>query len=487
MKFSVALLGSEKAVARTHRILTRSGGSQASSLVPVALVVTGDQTVDHDLPVYRDWRSMLDNHTVDILYSFENEQEIKADLRRNLPLEIDLIEYHPGQILNASILNQQVFVKKSENRQQVLESFLEALPVAAVIFDRFGHVLFWNEACSKLTHSPVSRAVPRESKTSPFGSDAPMLGQLILETLDPKSLLTHFEGPDIEINPLHEGVQVLGYFSIYGSLQGYYQIIAQRIFSGDELIGSVQLIQDLTSWHLLQEQLKNQQEQLKTIISHLPFPLIHTDEQGRVLFANQAARQSALFARLKGKDTAEPKNFLLSFPELKREFTPHFLSDITSTPPEFTPHLSKTLNIHLSDQEWAVTCLALPVQGNSWNLIWILNNISSKEEQDRLNAAVAIAGAISHELSQPLTAIINSAQLLGNTGLDDRDRIKRHVQIITAEGERVLGLYQKLHNISRFKLTNYLDMQIFDLEESTDLNLTIPPSTRSEDNGHESD
>jgi signal transduction histidine kinase len=216
------------------------------------------------------------------------------------------------------------------------------------------------------------------------------------------------------------------------------------------------------------------QGRLEAIISHLPLPLVHSDIQGRLLYANRAALLSALHPRLSGKRIRmEGFNFLSCFPEIDREFRTHFLNDIGAALPELTPRLSKTMNVQIRDQQWAVTCLALPEKDDVWTLLWIMHSISSKEEQDRLNAALAMAGAISHELSQPLTAIINSAQILGNTAMDDGERIRRHVRIITSEGERVLALYQKLHNITKFKLTTYLDTQIFDLEKSADLDLTI--------------
>jgi PAS domain-containing protein len=481
--FSVVLIGVRKDVLRMYRTLVRSEGAQASALHPIALVVLDGRMDDEcPLPFYAKWRDMLREHTPDLVLLLEGALDLKLDLRRNLPPEIELCERLPGQILNASILNQQAFVRKTKTRQHFLESFIQALPVAAIIFDQAGHVMYWNSACSEFTGIAQAQVLGKIHVGLAFyAHERKLLGQLILESLNPEEVSKHYAGPDIEVESIPEGIRLLGHLTLRSDMDGYYQVIAQRIINGDQIIGSVQLVQDLTSWHVLQEQLKKQQEQLKAIISHLPFPLVHTNIQGRLLYANKAAQQSALHSRLRDKSfSAEDFNFFERFPEIEREFRPHFLSEISATPPELTPHQSKTLNVHIRDQEWAVTCLALPEQGKTWTLLWILHNISYKEEQDRLNAAVAMAGAISHELSQPLTAIINSAQLLGNTAVEDEERMKRHLRIITDQGERVLALYQKLHNISKFKLTNYLDMQIFDLERSADLDLTITNNKKQE-------
>jgi PAS domain-containing protein len=475
-KLSVALIGEHKSVMRMHRTLVRSDGAQAAALNPVAVVVPdAEERGGYPLPAYALWRDMLQNHRPDLVLFLDGPAELKLDIRRNLPPEVDLCERLPGQILNASILNQQAFVRKTRTRRLFLENFIQALPVAAILFDQAGHVMYWNKACAEFTGIPQDQVHGRTQVGRAFYThERPLLGQLILESLDTEAVGMHYQGPDCEIKSIPQGIQILGHLSLRGDLDGYYQIIAQRIVNGEQIIGSVQLIQDLSSWYILQEQLRKQQEQLKTIISHLPFPLIHTDIQGRLLYANKAVQQSTLHSRLnKEQRPIEGFNFIERFPEIEREFKPHFLSEIDATMPELTPHQSKTLNVHIRDQEWAVTCLALPEQGKTWTLLWILHNISYKEEQDRLNAAVAMAGAISHELSQPLTAIINSAQLLSNTAVSDEERMNRHLRIIALEGERVLALYQKLHNISKFKLTNYLDMQIFDLEKSADLDLTI--------------
>jgi PAS domain-containing protein len=474
-KHNVALIGGRKAVLRMHRTLEQSRGSQAAALNTVAFVLLdGPAPDEHPVPAYDDWREMFEAHRPGIVLLLDGSSRIKAEIRRNLPEDVELCESLPAQILNASILNQQAFVRKTRTRQHFLESFIQALPIAAILFDSRGQVLYWNQASAELTGMPQEQVLGRTDVGRSFYSvERPLLGQLILASLDLSEVAAHYPAAGIEIKAIPGGIQLMGHLRLRAEIEGYYHVVAQRIVNGERVIGSVQLIQDLSSWHVLQEQLQRQQEQLRTIIGHLPFPLVHTDIRGQVLYTNRAARQSAFHTRLSGPDRLQDLNFLERFPEIDRVFKPHFLSEISLTHPVLTPHQSKTLTIHLKDQEWAVTCLALPEQGKTWTLLWILHNISSKEEQDRLNAAVAMAGAISHELSQPLTAIINSAQLLGRTAPADEERLQRHLKIIAAEGERVLALYQKLHNISKFKLTNYLDMQIFDLEKSADPNLTI--------------
>ncbi|MFW5791581.1 MAG: histidine kinase dimerization/phospho-acceptor domain-containing protein [Desulfohalobiaceae bacterium] len=133
-----------------------------------------------------------------------------------------------------------------------------------------------------------------------------------------------------------------------------------------------------------------------------------------------------------------------------------------------------------NDVDWEVTYFLIPGRPGSWTVAWILYNLTGKEEKSRVNAALAVAGAISHELSQPLTAIVNSAQLLVDTPLDNLERLKRHKNIISRESSRVFDLHRKLQNISKYKLKDYLDTHIFDLDESSELSLTIPDTPDEE-------
>lgn len=481
-RFSVALIGRARICRRMGSVLTTSPSVLAASLSPAAMAYTDipspDQGLKTSIPVYPNWQELLARHPVDMVFLLDPDPTLRINIRAHLPDDIDIVGFKPSLVLNAFLLNHNIFLRKADTQKKFLERLVDSLPLAAVIFDQNGRVLIWNNACVKLTGVPTRQAVGKTNVGKAFYSlEQPLLGQLILKTLNPRDIQKSYDWPDIEIQPIPGGIQLLGFLAIKTNLQGHYQIIAQRIESGGKIIGSVELIQDLSSLHILQHQLQKQQEQLKVIISHLPFPLFQTDVHGTILFLNEAARQS--FEKRKAPSHPERKSggLFSMLPEIERTFRPHFLADLTSSMTTSGPSQTKTLNVPIDGQEWEVTCLALAEGGKAWTLMWTLQNVSTKGNEDKLNAALAMAGAISHELAQPLTAIISSAQLLATISLDNKDKARRHLDIIAREGERVLSLYQKLHSISRFQLTNYLDMQILDLSESSS---SISPSKKSE-------
>jgi PAS domain-containing protein len=295
-KHDVALIGDCKAVLRMHRTLEKSRGSQAAALNTVALVLLdGPAPVEHPIPAYDDWREMLKAHRPDIVLLLGGSARIKTEIRRNLPDDIELCEGLPSQLLNGSILNQQAFVRKTRTRQHFLESFIQALPIAAILFDSRGQVLYWNQSCAELTGLPQEQVLGRTDVGRSFYTvERPLLGQIILASLDPLDVAAHYPSAEIEIKAIPGGVQLLGNLKLRVEIDGYYHVMAQRIVSGERVIGSVQLIQDLSSWHVLQEQLQRQQEQLRTIIGHLPFPLVHTDIRGTSALHQQSGAPVSL-------------------------------------------------------------------------------------------------------------------------------------------------------------------------------------------------
>ncbi|MCB2189135.1 MAG: response regulator [Deltaproteobacteria bacterium] len=90
----------------------------------------------------------------------------------------------------------------------------------------------------------------------------------------------------------------------------------------------------------------------------------------------------------------------------------------------------------------------------------------SRQEQARLEAAMATAGATAHEINQPLTAILAAAQLLERHHLPSEQQ--KLTSLIAQESLRLGGIVHRLVNITEFKTRDYLrNTKILDLEAST--------------------
>lgn len=79
-----------------------------------------------------------------------------------------------------------------------------------------------------------------------------------------------------------------------------------------------------------------------------------------------------------------------------------------------------------------------------------------------------LAGTTAHELNQPLTSVINYAQLLARK-LDPEAPEHHYASVIVREGERMAEIVRKIGKITRYETKSYVGAQkILDLDAATD-------------------
>lgn len=207
------------------------------------------------------------------------------------------------------------------------------------------------------------------------------------------------------------------------------------------------------------------EDRIKPVLSHIPYPTLLTRADGKITFVNNSVYQLSLFEDINFM-SSKNKNLFELFPDLEQHYKARKESD-----QEF---VSKSISLSLEDEQWEFTFIQVPSSTTPPNIVWSIQNLKDEEKEKRLDTTMAVIGAISHELSQPITAIVNSVQLLLSTPQEKTERLKRHKEIISNESERIFELYSKLRTINKYKLKNYLGTQIFDIENSSDFELTMP-------------
>lgn len=88
-------------------------------------------------------------------------------------------------------------------------------------------------------------------------------------------------------------------------------------------------------------------------------------------------------------------------------------------------------------------------------------------EKDRLKGALELAGAICHELNQPLMSISGYSELLSLNARADEKTVQQAINI-RSQVERMGTITRKLMGIARYHTKDYLDKKIFDLDRSVD-------------------
>lgn len=464
MKYQIGLIGPGKLLGQAVRKITQVAEDPYTQITGVC--VTDGDIPDLEIPVYSRWQDLVRDFNLDFMVLLSDDRELKKDIRENLPLDVDLAEENPGQSGIINIIARSVFQKKFNKKVKFLESLVQALPFAAIIFNKFGIVTHWNNSCEELTKVSSQNIVGKKEVGRAFYyREKLLIGQMLIKGATLSEYQEVFSDPEMEIELNQDSVMIKGFVAFKGTMQGYYQITAQKIILDGKDIGAIELIQDLNPLAFLQEEASRKQAALHSIVKHLPFPIIQTTRDGAVIFANRAGEH--LLRHMADEETQDmPGNVFFVCPVIQEEFSSFIRNLSVDGSADYNAERQMNKSVYWKESHLDVTCLNPP--GQTHEIVWIIRNISLKEKEAQLNTALAMVGTISHELSQPLTAIINSSQLLARTKPDDRERAARHQKIINEQGERLFGIYKKLQNITQVRLQRYLDTQILDLEESAE-------------------
>lgn len=90
----------------------------------------------------------------------------------------------------------------------------------------------------------------------------------------------------------------------------------------------------------------------------------------------------------------------------------------------------------------------------------------TKLEKEKLSAAVRTAGAVCHEMNQPLMTILGYSELLVDEVGKDWSN-KTHLMEIKEQAERLGAITRKLMRITKYKTKGYLNSEILDIDAAS--------------------
>ncbi|WP_319575401.1 cache domain-containing protein [uncultured Desulfobacter sp.] len=114
------------------------------------------------------------------------------------------------------------------------------------------------------------------------------------------------------------------------------------------------------------------------------------------------------------------------------------------------------------------------VYGKNLSIISI-SDINQKKKQEyeiiqkeKFQSVLEMAGAVCHELNQPLMVISGYGELISDDAFNDKKAIKEYVSEIKVQIDRLGAITKKLMNITQYQTKKYLDGQIIDIDKASD-------------------
>lgn len=97
-------------------------------------------------------------------------------------------------------------------------------------------------------------------------------------------------------------------------------------------------------------------------------------------------------------------------------------------------------------------------------------------EREKVSAVVEMAGAASHELNQPLTAIMGNLQLVMSK-LPQEDPLAKRVDKVLGQVDRMVEIVKKIGQITRYRTKEYAEnVRIVDIDKSSSVNRNKVPA-----------
>jgi len=240
----------------------------------------------------------------------------------------------------------------------------------------------------------------------------------------------------------------------------------------------------------------------QTILRYAPYGIIACDDSGKIIFANQLASFMLHEKNLKEKNllkimTGVP-DFQKGWGKLQAEFHDQFAmpfsimqnlpntaagntgtdaslslrvtrfeknSDQKCTTLVFIEDLSSNETLDVADQVYTDS-LEILMQEKSRELELIQEQLILSEKK---SAMIETAGAVAHELRQPMTTIIGTVDLLNTThAIKENPNIEKRFKIIQKQCLRMAETIKQMEKLVEYKTRQYLkDSLIIDLEESS--------------------
>ncbi|MDQ7031834.1 MAG: PAS domain S-box protein [Desulfonauticus sp.] len=421
----------------------------------IAITITDHKNISTNYPCYSSWEEMLSKHMIDTVLNLETDPDFILNLRQNLPVNVQLSEYVPTYMFFSLFLLKTLYKQKADN-YRLLTYVLENVPWGIIVFNSKGEVIYWNKTCEELTGVNRERVLGRTKVGFMlYNKEQPLLGQNILK-YDCEELKKIYS-PDISLSCTTDkhGSIVSGVLNLSsGKMRGTYQVMAAKILHNSIPVCAVEIIRNISSTENLKSQVREYAKAFELLLSKLPYPLVYTFQYGRIIYFNRPAR--ILLGKVK-------KNNIFDVIDLTEKQKQSILQSLDRDK-------TKTFNTSLNDNELEVTVMPIIDKG----VLWLFKNLTEIKSKQQLDLVLSLAGAISHELSQPLTTVVNATEVLAKTSLRDIKRLQRYQKIILEEGKKLFKVYNKLRNIEQLKFIPYLGgTKILDLNDEDKLERSV--------------
>jgi PAS domain S-box-containing protein len=244
-----------------------------------------------------------------------------------------------------------------------------------------------------------------------------------------------------------------------------------------KMVRSLAILIDVTERFKIEKALAASQKELASILDNVPDVIFRLNESGHITYISDAITRYGYAAdQLLGihfleivlpKDKESVKKHMLNFERGGRQLRSLEVQlrskSERSVPFEIFSILSEE---HRTDRRGNMAA-PLCLQGIARD---ITDRRKAQEEQlyrEKLQAVLELAGAVCHELHQPMQSVTGYGELLLTSKSVDQ-AYEYKIKKLTEQIQRMAQITNKLQKISRYETKDYLKGKIIDIEKATE-------------------
>ena len=217
----------------------------------------------------------------------------------------------------------------------------------------------------------------------------------------------------------------------------------------------------------LENELRAEEERYRLLFTQSPIGVVQLDRKGRIVENNDA------FARIIGA----PAQRLIGFDTINRIDNPEMTAAIKTAIDGGTGHFEGGYASASGGRSSFLQVLTQGIHATDGSItggIGIFQDVTESKEaeaakrnQERLQGALELAGAVCHEMNQPLMVIQGCAELMALEVSSASEvcsgQLSSKLERISHQIDRMKTMTQKLMGITRYETKKYPDGKIFDI------------------------
>jgi PAS domain S-box-containing protein len=229
------------------------------------------------------------------------------------------------------------------------------------------------------------------------------------------------------------------------------------------------LFRDITQTKIIEDRLKNTAEFLINLVDNSVVPIVSAEIDRNIIVFNPAAQK--LFGYSPGEIIdINPIEFLFESKEkweqsLDKIYSPKFggegkleqteINCISKNKESFPTNMAAFLIPHYNDTSSAVVIFLTDLRQKKEMEKKIHNYQQKLKDSERQSMLSELAGAMAHELNQPLMSILGYTEILQTKEIT-KEKIDKALAHINNEAQRMADLVKKIGNITRYETRKYV-------------------------------